>query len=268
MKNKNAELTTQQLITIIILIVSFAVILFFIFRLNLGGEITTKEICHNSVLMREKSLNPINSGPLDCRTSYICISGGEKCENFNSGQEIVKINLGGSSEEVKNQIMKVIADEMADCWWMFGEGKIDYVGGTFSGTSSCAICSVISFNKDIQNFAEENNKITYENLFDYLKTNEKESGKTYLYYLYETSNYDNENSFFKTPIEFRENQEIITGIYKQNFLLKVFSIPWVFTKSLFTDDKGKEKDTGPITVIIQPKENIGNLGCGEFVTKA
>jgi len=48
---KKAELTTQQIVTIIILIISFAVILFFIFRMNFG-EIEKKEICHNSVLAK------------------------------------------------------------------------------------------------------------------------------------------------------------------------------------------------------------------------
>ena len=53
--NKKGELTTHQLVGLIILIVSFAVILFLLFRLNLG-ETTNKEICHNSVIMKGKSI--------------------------------------------------------------------------------------------------------------------------------------------------------------------------------------------------------------------
>ena len=54
---KRGELTSQQLVTIIILIISFAVILILIFKLNLGQE-SDKEICHNSVVMNSKSKNP------------------------------------------------------------------------------------------------------------------------------------------------------------------------------------------------------------------
>ena len=120
MKRKG-ELTTQQLITIIILIVSFGVLLFFIFRLNLGGDVTNKEICHNSVLMKSKS--KIGGSALDCRTNYICISGGEKCEGF-SATDTVEIDMRGTDDDRKKRVMKAIADEMADCWWMFGEGKV------------------------------------------------------------------------------------------------------------------------------------------------
>lgn len=54
-KNRKGELTTQQLVMLIILILSFAVILFFIFRLNLGGT-TNKEICHDSVVKKNQVL--------------------------------------------------------------------------------------------------------------------------------------------------------------------------------------------------------------------
>ena len=49
--NTRAELTTQQIVGLIILIISFVIILYFIFALNLG-ETTDKEICHNSVALR------------------------------------------------------------------------------------------------------------------------------------------------------------------------------------------------------------------------
>ena len=42
---KLAELTTQQIVTIVIILVSFAIILIFIVALNLG-EASNKEICH------------------------------------------------------------------------------------------------------------------------------------------------------------------------------------------------------------------------------
>ncbi len=141
--NKKGELTTQQLVVIIILIISFVVILFLLWRLNLG-ETTNKEICHNSVVMAGKKKGVLSS--LDCRTTYVCISGGEPCNEFNPTTTI-EINLNDKNAET--EILEAIQKEIDDCWWMFGEGKIDYVSG-LSGYY-CAICSMIKFDEKIQN---------------------------------------------------------------------------------------------------------------------
>ena len=150
--NKKGELTTHQLVGLIILIVSFAVILFLLFRLNLG-ETTNKEICHNSVIMKGKDIaSKFVSGPLDCKTSYLCITGGGECEGINPS-ETKKIDL--NKENSEEELIKVITDEIADCWWMFGEGKINYIGDWIDKpenleTHRCAICSIIKFDESIQ----------------------------------------------------------------------------------------------------------------------
>ena len=94
---KKAELTTKQLVTIIILITSFIIILFLFFRLNLG-PVNDKEICHNSVIMKSKSLP--GQGALNCKTSYVCISGGGECEDFDEDEKI-EIDLGDGSGFMK-----------------------------------------------------------------------------------------------------------------------------------------------------------------------
>jgi len=198
---KKAELTTQQLITIIVLIVSFSVLLFFIFRLNLGGETTNKEICHNSVLLKSKQSF---GGALDCRTNYICISGGDKCEDF-SATDTVKIDMGQGVDYAKNQTIKAIADEMADCWWMFGEGKVIYAESLSS--LNCAICSVVKFDKQIQDKVGE---ISSDNFYDYLLSKKDES-TTYIKYLYSVS--EKKNLKFQIEnIKTNEKYSIVTGI--------------------------------------------------------
>ena len=149
------ELTTKQLVTLVILIVSFIIILFLIFRLNLG-ETTDKEICHNSVVLQGQS--KIASGPLDCKINYLCISGGGDCEG--TASEKVEVN-----PENKDEIMKAIADEMASCWWMFGEGKIDY-GTAASDSVDYAICSIVEFNGKTQ---EKLSIISYSEFYKYLE---------------------------------------------------------------------------------------------------
>ena len=180
---KRGELTTQQIVGLIILITSFAVILFFFFRLNLG-ETTDKEICHNSVVLKGKGTLAklaAGGGSLDCRTNYVCISGGGKCEGINP-TETKKINLIDSEkpEDIKKNkeaIMEVIADEMADCWWMFGEGKIDYIETGLTKGNYCSICSQILFDdslKEINVGSEIEIKnikegiISKDKLYDYL----------------------------------------------------------------------------------------------------
>jgi len=238
---KKGELTTQQIVILIILIVSFLIILFLLFRLSLGAT-SQKEICHNSVITRGKSLF---TEALDCKTDYICISGGGDCENFISSSKI-EIKL---DEKSKESIMKVLADQMSSCWWTFGEGKINY--GTSGGTSlKCAICSIIRFDGKIQ---ESLQSISYKEFYDYLEKTKKDEAKTYLAYLYTSWSLDSLkiSSEFNVPLDgdsinTAESYSIITGI----------------DDNLFNSDSFLE------TVLIKSKETSTKTKCEEFVTKA
>jgi len=214
MKNKKGELTTQQIIGLIVLITSFAIILLFIFRLDLG-ETTNKEICHNSVLIQSQSA--LKTGGLDCKTNYVCISGGEDCEGINP----TTTRYVNPANE--NEIMGVIADEMADCWWMFGEGKVDYVGDWISKpdlleTRHCAICSIVKFDSRIQ---ERFPEITSERFYNYLFSKKFDDSQTYLKYLY---------NLFSIPLDgqiedisTREKYSVVTGMKdKEDYIRPYF----------------------------------------------
>ncbi|MEK6897639.1 MAG: hypothetical protein AABW93_03860 [Nanoarchaeota archaeon] len=202
------ELTTKQLVTLVILIVSFIIILFLIFRLNLG-ETTDKEICHNSVVLQGQS--KIASGPLDCKINYICISGGGDCQGFPATDK-AKVNPKNEIE-----IMKAIADEMADCWWQFGEGKINYGSGAISGHVDYAICSITAFDKKIQ---EKVSEISYSEFYNFLKTSKKgDSTESYLQYLYGVDDISSipaqeqiKVSIFQDKILTAGKYSVITGI--------------------------------------------------------
>ena len=118
--NKRGELTTQQIVVLIILITSFIVLMFFLFRLNFQ-ETTNKEICRNSVVLKGKSVLPADMTPLKCNTNYVCITKDGSCEGLTYYS--YKIDV-----ENKDEMYSALAEEMADCWWMFGEGEINYVG--------------------------------------------------------------------------------------------------------------------------------------------
>jgi hypothetical protein len=235
MKNNKGEITTKQLVTLIILILSFTVILFLIFRLDLG-ETSDKQICHNSVVLRSQS--KLTTGPLDCKTNYLCISGGGECESL-TPTTTIEVDPGDEDE-----IMQAIADEMADCWWMFGEGDINYVGTDLLGYH-CAICSSIGFDDEI------GVSITYEDLFNYLEITEKDNSQTYLKYLFdifeaedfiEQSVYLTNN--YNTPFSFNEKYSVITG--RNVELGEDRVIPVYFIKT----------------------SDLGETPCDEFITKA
>jgi len=178
MKNKKAELTTQQIVMLVILIISFIVILFFIFRLDLG-ETTEKELCHNSVVMRGNSIiGDIASTPLKCYRSYVCITEDGSCEAM-TNPEIKEV-------ETEDDVYEVFAEEMAECWWMFGEGEIDYVGKDMIGKLYCSICSQIAFDDSSMKIFSTG-KIDKGELYIYLKNNNYSEDEKYLAYLYGTN---------------------------------------------------------------------------------
>ncbi len=141
-KKKKAEITTQQIVLLIVLIASFGVILFFLLKLNPGGE-TENQICHNSVVTRSSNFltQKILTTPINCKTSYVCLSKDGSCEKMTS-PEIKKV---GTKEEV----YETLAEQGADCWWKFGEGKLDYIGNEFNSELYCSICSQVAFDDSL-----------------------------------------------------------------------------------------------------------------------
>ena len=247
-KDKKAELTTQQIVILIVLITSFVVILFFLFRLNLQEE-TQKEICHNSVVLKGKSISGF--GKLDCRTNYLCVSGGGECEGINPTQTI-KVNSND-----KEAIMKIIADEMADCWWMFGEGDVNYGDGT-SSEVYCTLCSILKFDNKIQ---EEFKEISYTDLHDYLIKLQKSSSQTYLQYLYEVNRIDllGKSNLFKDEQNININEaKILTN--------EKYSVITGIDNNLGTDKTNKDEILK--TYLINSKEISSRTQCDKFITKA
>jgi len=173
-KNKSAEITTQQIVLLIVLIVSFAVILFFLLRLNLG-KTSESEVCHNSVVTRSSGVIPKGSIPLNCETTYSCLTKDGTCEGMTS-PEIEKV-------KTKEEVYNVLAEQMADCWWQFGEGKLNYVEkDLLANNLYCSLCSQIVFDNSLNMF--ENGEIDKNGFYDYLaNTNMSDKGISYLEYL-------------------------------------------------------------------------------------
>ena len=173
---KKAELSTQQIVLIIILITSFIVILFFLFRLNIG-EKSEEQLCHNSVLQKA---SVFSEAPLQCYRNYICITKDGSCEELVEPEKIKVKSL--------DEVYETLANEMADCWWTFGEGKVDYAGDDLTKNNYCSICSQIYFDDSLESLeGVGDKKISKDELYDYLTKNNYSNDQTYSQYLLGTN---------------------------------------------------------------------------------
>lgn len=229
MKNKKGELTSKQIITIVILIISFVIILAFLLMLNLKGEID-KEACRNSVALKGAfSEIPLAGGltknliSLKCRTQDVCLSMGAGCEE--EVDETISVK--------KEELMKEISELFVDCWWMMGEGKINY-----GSKGDCAICYKVYFDAGIGTLA-------YEELYSYMANNKiSDKSMSYLFYLYKKSNVDSvlKEEKKKELIDLNEEYVIVTKI------------------------KEKEDHVPPELIKFSSKD-LEDFGCSKFVTE-
>lgn len=185
---KKAELTSAQLVGIILLVVGFAIILIFWSAFSLSGRID-KEACHESVVLRSSfNFGPIEAGktiPLRCQTEKICLSmSGEDCEEFGKPTKkypVTKIKLNKNKDEAIKEVKEAIANALYDCHSMLGEGKLDFMNHEFETENYCLICSRFAFDKQ----AKENlSGLSYKELYQYMEKQIIPSGKSYLEYVY------------------------------------------------------------------------------------
>lgn len=191
MKNKKGALTQKQLITIVILIVSFVIILASFWMFGLKLRIDT-EACRNSVVMRGIPFGNYFIS-LKCKTQDVCLSMGAGCEE--PVDETIPV-------ETKKELMKEISDLFVDCWWMMGEGKADY-----GSTGDCAICNKIFFDVD--------GELTYNELYNYMVDNRiSDNSMSYAFYLYKFNTVKSieEKTEKKGTIDFNEGYAVVTKI--------------------------------------------------------
>ncbi|MBU2615760.1 MAG: hypothetical protein KKC19_01515 [Nanoarchaeota archaeon] len=240
---KKGEITTKQLVTLIVLIASFIIILFLFFQLNLGST-SNQEICHNSVVLRDTTASL--AGTLDCRTEYVCVSGGGECEGLT---ETLTREVDASD---KITVMNALAEELVNCWWMFGEGEVNYIDRGLFNDVACSICSIVGFDETLQS----SKTVTYDDLYNYMRTNSTTSSQTYLQYLYGTNALEDIGT--KIPIEgyldeslnFEKTYFVLTGISQGVALSR-----W-----------GSEQV--PVVLLEKTPENYATVGCDKFLTKS
>ncbi len=177
MKQKKASAMIYYVAFLILL--AIGVVITIVFMGKFGLKQSEEDICHNSVVLKTTGKGII--GQIDCRTEFVCISGGEDCEGIVANEKIL-VNPNS-----KEEIMEAIADEMAQCWWMFGEGKLYYWNNKKEDSTLCSVCNVVKFDKTI---LDKKYDISFTDFFKNLTILMKNNTQTYYQYLYNPSDED------------------------------------------------------------------------------
>jgi len=174
MENKKGELTLGTIVGIILLIIGFAIIIYFLLLISWGDEVD-REVCHQSVIYRGTLPSLADAKdliPLKCKTAKYCISSKKsgECEEFKNSEDSQVIKVRD-----KEEIERFIARDLLQCWTTMGEGKVsifsDYLNSGFgigSTSPSCVICSRIAF--DRANLENSGINLDEINVRDYMLT--------------------------------------------------------------------------------------------------
>mgnify|MGYP006929383758 CR=1 FL=1 len=118
--NKRGELTSTQIVSIVLVIIGTVIILFFLAFLFDDSSEDDREICRISVLTRATAPDIVGGAiPLKCRTDKICITsdsgflglGKGKCIQF-AGEEHQKLSVSGNSLTSHREIEEILAKQM------------------------------------------------------------------------------------------------------------------------------------------------------------
>ncbi len=161
MKEKRGEVSSFQVITIVLSIVGLFFLLGFLyFAFGDSGQAGSREACKLSVVARATALDELQATvPLKCTTEKICITGklfGGECGQFAGEENVRTVRLPRDVKEAARIIERESANAMFDCWNMMGQGKLDLFGkfpekifGS-GGEATCVICSRIAIAEDVQ----------------------------------------------------------------------------------------------------------------------
>ncbi len=170
---KRGDLTSMQLIPLILIILAFSILIVFLVRLGLDSY-ASNEACKLSVLGRGSAGDSAQSFlPLKCTTTKTCLSSDKgKCDEVFAGEKEVKtISLPSNNDQAAELIAKESALALYDCWNTMGRGKIDLFGdlksqiGVDVTKPTCVICSRVAVDEDV-----DPDVLALVNINEYLRT--------------------------------------------------------------------------------------------------
>ena len=215
----------EQLVIIILIVVSFAVLLLFFGKIKpLYAANYNEAMCRASIVKAWHSkqfsvTNPL--GPLKkpsfpgCRTLYFIIKEDGIYDSDDVKVEDLSCRGNNCNEIVKNKILRFIAEKMADCWGLFGNTEFDYnrIVKDYYGSKAtvCFVCSQVTIMPDSPINGIAPNGITYSEFSQFLKNNKLPSGETYYDFLYSKveDNFVNNKGQVITHIVFSPTHDFI-----------------------------------------------------------
>ncbi|MEM4259170.1 MAG: hypothetical protein QXS38_00185 [Candidatus Pacearchaeota archaeon] len=230
--NKKGDLTSTQIIIIVLAIIGFGIVLVALFLIGFESS-SDKDICKLSVLTRASS--PVEAAqslvPLKCRTSKICLTAdaSSKCfEQYGRDDDVQVIRLSGNEYVMANKISEISANAMYDCWDMMGQGKLNLFANIATSIgadvvkSTCVICSRVAVDKSVGS-----DVLSHVDIQGYMKNNQI-PGKSMTYLEAFTdrgvSSYANvKDDVFKNPAAKVEGENVqIQANPQQNQIAFVF----------------------------------------------
>jgi hypothetical protein len=149
-KKMKKGLMQSTIAVIIVILLSTAVLIVFLYNFtDLFTSQVGKDTCRASVELRSSSglFGQVSKSniPLRCKTEYYCLSMGGNCPE---GYTRIKVdNIA--------DIQREIAYRMYDCWWMLGEGNLNFFKREIGKTSNCVFCSQIAFDDKVKSKYKE-----------------------------------------------------------------------------------------------------------------
>ena len=174
----------EHIVTLILGLLVAAIAFGFI--TSTDSDNTNTEVCRQSVIVRDTIPN------VEVRTLEL-LDLKEKYP-LNCQTQVLNINY-----EDKDKATKEVLNSIVECWYMFGNGKLNPLTSNISG-STCSICTRVHFDKEVEDYyianpinlkeslnSEWKNDITYKS---YLTA--QVNGALQNYYIF-TDSYNSEN---------------------------------------------------------------------------
>ena len=187
---KLGEITTSQIVMIILLVVGFAIIIFFIIQLAWSGQVN-EQVCHESVVLRG-TLPSVTQGyiPLKCMTDKVCITSSTfgSCEAFKDVKGVTRARISSDKDKARKDIERTITQEIYSCWTMMGQGKLSLFSQELTKTygigtvyPTCVLCSRIAF--DTASLKKTGVDLSEIDILEYMMSH-MVPGKNVSYYAY------------------------------------------------------------------------------------
>lgn len=158
---KRGELTSTQIVTIILSLVGFALVGFALYSIFEDDSLQNRDLCRLSILSRA-TVPALGQQfvPLNCQTEKICITVDGKnnsCKQFAGEKNIrtveLKVNGGVNDARAIETIQREVANAMYDCWLMTGQGKLDIFPPGNSDESTWSFVEQITAEMDLNSIS-------------------------------------------------------------------------------------------------------------------